>query len=168
MRMNFWYYACNKRTRTRACYTHVEKPSSEYNLYDADMNFINAKLCLALICFITWHVADIMHHFSFMFVVACGLMLQNPELVHLFVCVHIFFYTYLLFWTLQSVATLCHCISSKPFAYKYSCPSHCCTLNKTKKEESLEMPWYTYTTAPFFFFLRWYYSSSCLITCQAN
>lgn len=46
------------------------------------MNFINAKLCLALICFITWHVANIMHHFSF---------IRNPELVHLFVCVHIFF-----------------------------------------------------------------------------
>lgn len=122
--MNFWYYACNKRTRTLACYTHVEKPPSEYNLYDADMNFINAKLCLALICFITWHVANIMHHFSF---------IRNPELVHLFVCVHIFFYTYLLFCTLQSVATLCHCISSQPFAYKCSCPSHCCTLNNKKR-----------------------------------
>lgn len=83
-----------------------KKPPSEYNLFDADMNFINAKpfinatLCLAFDMFMTWHIADIMHHFFFMLMVACGLMLQNPEHVHV--------HTFLYLLTLSNTVVCCY------------------------------------------------------------
>lgn len=88
-----------KGTRTRGFF---KKPPSEYNLFDADMNFINAKLCLAFNMFMTRHIADIMHHFSFMLMVACGLLPQNRKHVHVFV------HTLLYLLTLSNTVACCY------------------------------------------------------------